>query len=168
MLTFFFLLYMLNIYMIFMCVHAAGCLCGGLCCVSQRITQHTAVWLTKVCIQPTSLCMRSTPSRVISYRGDCRGSLCSQTSNYQSLSSLLLLCLLHSFKFLNNLVVSTPLQGFVCISSLGSHLWRGGVSSPGSLSFCQALPEQPNALLWGGGHCHRYLMVAIMMSHVLS
>lgn len=59
-------------------------------------------------------------------------------------------------------------QGFVCLSSLGSHLWGGGVPSPDSLPFRQALPEQPNALLRGGGHCHRYLIVVNMYEEQFS
>lgn len=59
--------------MIHLWICFAGCLYGDLCCVSQRTMQHTAVWLIKACIQPTSLCMINTPLKVRSYRGDCRG-----------------------------------------------------------------------------------------------
>ena len=62
-----------KIYMNTLCVRVAGCLYGGLCCVSQRTTRHTAAWQTKDCIQPTSLCMINIQSKVTSCRGDCRG-----------------------------------------------------------------------------------------------
>lgn len=71
------------------------------------------------------------------------------------------LFILKSHDPINYLVLSSSSQGFVCLSSLVSYLWRGGVPPPGSLPLCQALPEQPNALLRGGGHCHRYLMVFV-------
>lgn len=44
------------------------------------------------------------------------------------------------------LFLFVPLQSFVCISSLGCHFWRGGISPSGGLPVCEALPEQRHAL----------------------
>lgn len=59
--------------------YVPGCLCGGLCCVSRRTLQRSWVWLTEACIQPTSICMKSIPSKVTNCTGVFRGAVYTHT-----------------------------------------------------------------------------------------
>lgn len=125
-------------------VLALGCLCGGLCSVSQRTRQHTAVWLTKACIQPSSRCIINTPSKITNCREDCRGAL--SFLHTHALPICCLQCIFIAFpifvlyfiifNFFHSLVLFCALQGFVCFCSLGSHLRRCGISPSDSLSLC--------------------------------